>query len=118
LNLGVSKNLINSELFTIAKKESSQKTEGKATVTATIFNKKYVFDTIEGSSILQSGLAQQIPLPYSCQSGLCGTCKMKCTSGKVDMRSNHALSAHEISQGYVLTCQSFSSSDTIDLQNT
>ncbi|NBX64563.1 MAG: hypothetical protein EBT66_06370 [Bacteroidetes bacterium] len=118
LDLGVSNNLINSELFTLSKQGSSQKSEGKATVTATIFNKKYVFDTIEGSTILQSGLAQQIPLPYSCQSGLCGTCKMKCTRGKVDMRSNHALSEHEISQGYVLTCQSFSSSDQIDLQNT
>ena len=43
--------------------------------------------------------------PYSCQGGVCTTCRAKLVEGKVRMDSNFALTDQEIEEGYILTCQ-------------
>lgn len=114
--LDLPKENLHRELFLI----TAQNQEGssqKAQVSAKVFGKIYQFETKEGKSILQSGLEQQIPLPYSCQSGLCGTCKMKCTEGKVKMQNNQTLSEQDIKAGYILTCQSLPQTEKISIQN-
>ena len=88
----------------------------QATVTAQVLDQTYVFEADDRQSILQSALGQQIPLPYSCKSGRCGTCKMKCTEGTVIMKKNAILSNAELEAGYVLTCQSFPQTDKISLK--
>ncbi|OJJ17885.1 oxidoreductase [marine bacterium AO1-C] len=55
-------------------------------------------------SILDAALDDNIDLPFSCQSGICTSCLGRCTSGKVYMEEEDALSAKEIEQGFVLTC--------------
>jgi ring-1,2-phenylacetyl-CoA epoxidase subunit PaaE len=62
-------------------------------------------DVQGNKSILDAALDEAIDMPYSCQAGLCTACRGKCTSGKVKMDSNDALSDEEIAAGYVLTCQ-------------
>lgn len=114
--LGVSKHQVHRELFLIAA-QNEITTSLNATITAKIFGKTYHFSTNAGKTILQSGLELQIPLPYSCQSGLCGTCKMKCTAGKVTMLNNQVLSEQDIKAGYVLTCQALPETEKITIQN-
>ncbi|TAE53275.1 MAG: hypothetical protein EAZ89_07570, partial [Bacteroidetes bacterium] len=53
--------------------------------------------------------------PYSCQSGLCGMCKLKCISGEVHMKSNQALTAQELAAGYVLMCQALPLSENVEV---
>ncbi|MFN9998394.1 MAG: 2Fe-2S iron-sulfur cluster-binding protein, partial [bacterium] len=103
--LGIAKEKIHRELFLITG-QTQVSTSQKAQVSAKVFGKTYQFETEEGKTILQSGLNQNVPLPFSCQSGLCGMCKMKCTEGKVTMKSNQALTENELKEGYILTCQS------------
>ncbi len=55
-------------------------------------------------SILETALAKDIDMPYSCQSGLCTACRGKCISGKVKMDEEDGLSESELEEGYVLTC--------------
>jgi ring-1,2-phenylacetyl-CoA epoxidase subunit PaaE len=55
-------------------------------------------------SILQTALALDIDLPYSCQSGMCTACMGKCVAGKVKLDEEDALTPKELDQGYVLTC--------------
>jgi len=43
--------------------------------------------------------------PYSCKEGICSTCIAKLISGKVEMKKHSALSAHDIEQRQILTCQ-------------
>lgn len=43
--------------------------------------------------------------PYSCQSGVCGSCRAQITRGTVHMRSRMALEDKEIAGGAILTCQ-------------
>lgn len=54
-------------------------------------------------SVQEAGLAA----PYACKSGVCATCRAKLVSGRVEMVKNYGLSASELEQGYILTCQSF-----------
>lgn len=114
--LGISKENVHRELFLITA-QTQASTSRKAQVSAKIFGKTYQFETEEGKTILQSGLEQNIPLPFSCQSGLCGMCKMKCTEGKVTMQNNQVLSVPDIKAGYILTCQALSQTEKISIQN-
>ncbi len=114
--LGISKEQINRELFLI-RTQNQANTSQKARIYAKVFGKTHQFETQEGKTILQSGLDQKIPLPFSCQSGLCGMCKMKCTEGKVKMQNNQVLSEADIKAGYILTCQSLPQTGNISIQN-
>ena len=53
--------------------------------------------------------------PYSCQAGICGSCRAKLTSGEVHMTSTTALEKKELEQGYILTCQAKCKSKTVAL---
>jgi ferredoxin-NADP reductase len=43
-------------------------------------------------------------LPFACSQGLCGTCKSKLISGKVDMKHGGGIRPREIEQGLFLPC--------------
>ena len=112
--LGIDISKIHRELFLINSQKQNITSE-KAKVNAKIFGEDYEFETTAEHTILQSALMQNIPLPYSCQSGLCGMCKMKCTDGKVLMKNNQVLTDLEVKQGYILTCQSLPQSNKIKI---
>jgi ring-1,2-phenylacetyl-CoA epoxidase subunit PaaE len=114
--LGITKGKIHRELFLITT-QTQESVSQKAQVTAKVFGQTYEFETQVGKTILQSGLNQSNPLPFSCQSGLCGTCKMKCTEGKVAMKSNQVLTENELKEGYILTCQSLPLTQTVTIKN-
>ncbi len=44
-------------------------------------------------------------VPYSCKSGVCGTCRARLTDGQVRMDRNFALEPAEVQAGFILTCQ-------------
>jgi len=56
-------------------------------------------------SILDCASAAGLEVPYSCTSGVCGTCRAKVVEGKVRMERNFALDKNEVAAGFVLTCQ-------------
>ena len=72
------------------------------------------FDADQGS-ILENARANGIPAPYACKAGVCATCRAKLVSGKVTMKANYGLSAEEIADGYVLTCQAVPLTDEVEL---
>jgi ring-1,2-phenylacetyl-CoA epoxidase subunit PaaE len=57
-------------------------------------------------SILDAAAAAGIEVPFSCTSGVCGTCRAKLLQGQVRMERCYALDKNEIAAGFVLTCQS------------
>lgn len=61
--------------------------------------------TAESPSLLDAASAAGLEVPYSCTSGVCGTCRAKCLEGEVRMTRNFALEKAEVAAGYVLTCQ-------------
>ena len=63
--------------------------------------------------VLDSAQESRDDLPFACKGGVCGTCRAKVTAGEVEMRRNYALEKAEVAAGFVLTCQSFPTSDAI-----
>ncbi|MGE5117968.1 MAG: 2Fe-2S iron-sulfur cluster-binding protein, partial [Betaproteobacteria bacterium] len=56
-------------------------------------------------SILDAASAAGLEVPFSCTSGVCGTCRAKLVEGEVRMERNFALDKAEVAAGFVLTCQ-------------
>ena len=69
----------------------------------------------KGETILKAAMNSNVELPYSCRSGMCSSCKAKCTSGGVKMLDGHILSDEEVADGYVLTCISFPTTENVSL---
>jgi ring-1,2-phenylacetyl-CoA epoxidase subunit PaaE len=65
--------------------------------------------------VLEAALAVRSDAPYACKGGVCGTCRAKLLEGTVRMDQNWALEAAEVDKGYVLTCQSHPTSDSVVL---
>jgi ring-1,2-phenylacetyl-CoA epoxidase subunit PaaE len=66
-------------------------------------------------SILDASSAAGLEVPYSCTSGVCGTCRAKVKEGEVRMERNFALDKKEVANGFVLTCQAHPLTDRVVL---
>ena len=69
----------------------------------------------EQPSILDAASAAGLEVPFSCTSGVCGTCRAKLVEGEVRMERNFALDKHELEAGFVLTCQAHPLSERVVL---
>ena len=66
-------------------------------------------------SILDAASAAGMEVPFSCTSGVCGTCRAKLVEGQVRMERNFALDKAEVASGFVLTCQAHPTTDRVVL---
>lgn len=64
-------------------------------------------------TVLNAALRARSEVPFACAGGVCGTCRAKVVEGTVDMAENFALEADDVDAGYVLTCQSRPTSDSL-----
>jgi ferredoxin-NADP reductase len=55
-------------------------------------------------SILQAAKKIKLDLPYSCESGKCGSCAATCISGNVWLSNNEVLTDSDLARGLTLTC--------------
>ena len=69
----------------------------------------------DGPAVLDAALAVRSDAPFACKGGVCGTCRARVIAGSVEMDTNWALEPDEMEKGYVLTCQSHPTSDTLVL---
>ena len=69
----------------------------------------------EDLPVLAAAQLAGLPLPHSCRSGRCGSCRARLLSGRVEYVGGPplGLSAQEIGQGYVLLCQLLARSDLV-----
>jgi ring-1,2-phenylacetyl-CoA epoxidase subunit PaaE len=66
-------------------------------------------------SILDCASAAGLEVPFSCTSGVCGTCRAKLVEGQVRMERNFALDKGEVAAGFVLTCQAHPTTERVVL---
>lgn len=62
------------------------------------------FPVLAEQTILEAAEASGVTLEHSCRSGVCGGCKMKTISGRVQMGDQTTLSVSDVRSGFVLTC--------------
>ncbi|MEO6405924.1 MAG: 1,2-phenylacetyl-CoA epoxidase subunit PaaE [Ferruginibacter sp.] len=122
---GIEKSRIHFELFTIPGQTASVKNETfienvkvttgpKSIVTVKLDGRSFNFELgFGGMNILDAALQEGADLPYACKGGVCCTCKARLVEGKVEMDANYALEPEEVSDGYILTCQSHPRSEKV-----
>ncbi len=59
-----------------------------------------------GQTLLEAGLAAEVPMAFSCTMGGCGTCRSKLLDGRVKHKQPNCLTDEEAAEGYVLPCVS------------
>ena len=77
-----------------------------------IDRRRHELDYRSGDTVLDSARRAGLSPPFSCESGSCGTCMAKVEKGEARMRANNALTADEVEEGWVLTCQAIPTSET------
>ena len=118
--LGVDPDDIHLELFFVedTAPPQAEHTEGAATgpasdVTIILDGASSTLALPRDASILNAAQRSRDDLPFACKGGICGTCRAKITNGTVDMRRNYALEPAEVEAGFVLTCQSYPTTETL-----
>jgi ring-1,2-phenylacetyl-CoA epoxidase subunit PaaE len=56
-----------------------------------------------------------LDVPYSCKTGVCGTCRAHLDSGEVRMARNYALEKRDLDAGFILSCQSHPITPTVTI---
>jgi 3-ketosteroid 9alpha-monooxygenase subunit B len=67
----------------------------------------------QGNTLLQTARTAGLRAPSSCETGSCGTCMARIVKGSARMLTNDALDEDEVAEGWVLTCQSLPTSQTV-----
>ena len=57
-------------------------------------------------NLLDCAAKAGLDVPYSCKTGVCGTCRAHLDEGEVRMTRNYALEKRDLDAGFILTCQS------------
>lgn len=116
---GVDEGKIRREFFippTSNTEDKSNKFKGTCEVTVMLDGQEHQLSFEVGKKTLLEHFEEaKIDPPYSCRGGVCSSCKAKVKEGKVKMRQNYTLTDKEVSNGYVLTCQSEPDSEKIIL---
>ncbi len=69
----------------------------------------------EDQPVLSAAQLAGLPLPHSCRSGRCGSCRARLLSGRIEYAGTAplGLTAQETRDGYVLLCQALARSDLV-----
>lgn len=89
----------------VATTTSDEPADTSGTVTIFVGRKKATVPRRAGETLLQAARRAKLDPPYSCEQGSCATCMARLTEGTATMAVNEALTADEVTEGYVLTCQ-------------
>jgi len=119
---GVAPDKILIERFTVGRPTAAQAAAAEVllqraaglemTVTLEGRRARVAFDPEKGA-ILDNAREAGLPAPFACKAGVCATCRARVVSGTVEMKTNYGLSAEEVAQGYVLTCQAVPTSEGV-----
>lgn len=96
------------------KSPSSESIEAKLEVS--LQEQNYLLDVEPGQSLLQAMLKKGIDAPYSCEGGVCGTCRCKLKAGKVTMANNLVLDESQVNDGEILACQAIAQTEAVSIK--
>jgi len=85
-------------------------------VTIVLHGKEHTLAYHPGETILETARRGGLKAPYSCESGICGTCLARTKAGAARMKANNVLTPEEVAEGLVLTCQGVPTTRTITVE--
>ncbi len=112
---GVAERAIRVERFSIGPRPSASAREranapaasallGASPISIRLKDRTHRTVVLPGATVLEAGLAAGADMPFSCGVGGCGACRVKVTSGAVDVEEPNCLTDAERAAGYVLAC--------------
>jgi ferredoxin-NADP reductase len=69
-----------------------------------------------GDTVLETARRGGLQPPFSCESGSCATCMALLKEGSATMRVNNALTADEVEEGWILTCQALPKGSNVTVE--
>lgn len=83
--------------------------------TVSIQNTPWSFEVAAGESVLQAALRQEVPVPWGCGGGVCGTCMAQVISGQITYPDAEplALVEEDAAAGKALLCVGYPASDLL-----
>ena len=116
---GIDDKYIHREYFTTSEVSNTKSINGNV-IPAHVeieLNKEIINIDVNGDkSILDELMDRKYNPPYSCSSGACSTCVAKLIEGEVMMKECYGLDDEEVKDGYILTCQSYPTSEKIKIK--
>ena len=94
---------------------SSPRQQGATLATVTFLGRSTAVTVAPGATLLDAARTVRADLPYSCEAGVCSTCRALVRSGEIASPDCPGLTAEERADGFVLTCQAVAASDAVDL---
>ncbi|HWL41450.1 MAG TPA: 2Fe-2S iron-sulfur cluster-binding protein [Ilumatobacter sp.] len=82
---------------------------------ANLHGRSTAFEMYAGDTVLDAVQRVRPDAPFACRSGVCSTCQAVVRGGSVEMAVNYGLTPDEVERGYILTCQSTPTTDTLDV---
>lgn len=119
--LGAPKDRIRYELFTppgglpIASAKAQTRAVDGAKIQITVDGATRQFPLAEDQTMVRAAELAGVEFPYSCNNGMCATCRCKLVSGEAEMAQNFSLEPWEMDAGFVLACQLRAKSDHVAL---
>jgi ferredoxin len=99
------------EWFDVPDDAAAWSTESKTeSIVIRLERRKHQLKYEPGDTILEAARRAGLKPPFACQAGECATCMAHLAEGEVRMRVNNALTADEVEQGWILTCQAIPTS--------
>ena len=86
---------------------------GKVALTVVLDGKSHALHMNPDEHVLDVAMAAGLDLPFSCKGGVCATCRCKVITGSVIMDKNFGLETWETEKGFVLSCQSRPTSESV-----
>jgi 3-ketosteroid 9alpha-monooxygenase subunit B len=93
-----------------AEAAAASDTSDTETIVVRLGGRRHTVAYEPGDTILEAARRVGLKPPFNCQAGNCGTCIAFLDQGKVGMRANNILSAEEVDEGWILTCQAIPTS--------
>jgi len=107
---GVARSQLFIERFEIPDELAAPDVSDTKSIEIRLGRRKHTVRYEPGDTILDAARRAGLAPPFACQAGSCGTCMAFLEAGKAAMRVNNALSADEVEEGWVLTCQAIPTS--------
>jgi len=104
-DLRVDQSMVHIERFTPAGEPPEAAPADGGTVIIRLAGKTVCAAHRRDSTLLQTARSAGLRAPSSCEAGTCATCMARVVRGHAVMRNNEALTADEVAEGWVLTCQ-------------
>jgi ferredoxin-NADP reductase len=115
-SLGVPAERVFIERFVVPEDEPRTSGDGAVTTESLVVRierRTHALAYQPGDTLLEAARRGGLQPPYQCESGSCATCMAHLDEGTVRMRVNNALTADEVAEGWILTCQSLPTSAAV-----